>query len=245
MIQALIIDDEQDAIDALLSFTQRYCPQVNVIGTAQSMEEGVQLVRGTDPDLVFLDINLGDGTGFDVLEKTKGMSYKTIFTTAYNEYGIKAFRYAAIDYLLKPIDPDQLSDAVSRITKEDHLTWEQMTQMMEVYLGRKQEKIILPGLDEYLSVKVKEVVRCQADGNYTRFHFESGETFLVAVTMKEYEELLPASNFVRVHHSHLVNLDFINKFVKTDGGYLVMSDDTQVPVSRRKKQTLFDKLGLT
>ncbi|MFT4683053.1 MAG: two-component system LytT family response regulator [Flavobacteriales bacterium] len=232
MIRTVIIDDEEDARSTLRAFLKQYCPQAEVVGEADGVQEGYRKILGENPDLVLLDIQMEDGTGFDLLEKIRSPQFQVIFTTAFDEFAIKAFKYSAIDYLLKPIDPDELIEAVSKVKRTPS---EQIEHLMEYRKRGSTDRLTLSSLDGITVVKMANILRLESESNYTNFHLATGERILVPRSMKEFEALLPKSTFFRSHQSHIINLDFVKKFVKEDGGYILMSDGTEVLVARRRK----------
>ncbi|BDS09742.1 LytR/AlgR family response regulator transcription factor [Aureispira anguillae] len=243
MIDTVIIDDEQAAQITLMRFLQMHCPNVNIVGTADGVEEGLKLLESKKADLVFLDIKMNDGTGFDLLKRLPEMNFKLVFTTAYDEYALKAFKYSAIDYLLKPIDPLELIDAVGKVepksTKKTN-TAQSVDSMFELYKENKFDKIAIPSVDEFHFVRISEIIRCEASSNYTIIYLSTGKKIVAPKTLKEFEELLVSEGFFRVHQSHLINLSHIQQFMKTKNK-IRMVDASEVEVSRRKK-TLFMEL---
>jgi two-component system LytT family response regulator len=243
MMTTVIIDDEEGARKTLTNFLNDYCPTISILAEADGVKAGVEAIAKHNPDFILLDIKMRDGTGFDLLRSIDSAT-KVILTTAYDEFAIKAFRFNAIDYLLKPINPEELIEAVNKLDTSDSLSEEHISSLMNSLGQQEVEKIVLPSLEEYHFVPVKDIVRCEASANYTHFYLINKKRITVANTLKEYEELLPATNFFRTHQSHLVNLNHLKRFVKTDGGYLVMTDDAEVPLSRRKKTQFYDKLSI-
>ena len=224
------------------NFLARYCPEVTLVGEADGVAEGVKLLGQTKPDVMFLDIRMNDGNGFDLLEKIEQVSAAVVFTTAYDEYALKAFKYHALDYLLKPIDPEELMATVKRIQHSQTPSTERLNALYE-NRGRQQfETLVLPGFDEFRFVKIENIVRVEADANYSKFHFVDGERIVASSPLKEYEQLLPEATFFRIHQSHLINLKFVAKFHKTDGGYVEMQNGNSIPVSRRKKSVFLDRI---
>ncbi len=251
MIKALIIDDVEKARVALKSDIKTYCQEVDVIGEADGVESGLKLIKATMPDVVFLDIKMSDGSGFDLIDKIKRegpVTFQIIFTTAYNEFAIQAFKFSAIDYLLKPVDPDDLVQAVKKIRKsepKDHLS-ENLNLLLENIKGMQAvgKRIALNSIDKVQLVNVADIIQCESQKNYTLFYLSNRKQILVTKTLKEFEEMLEGDGFLRVHHSHLINLKHLKEYVKTDGGYAVMSDNSQVPVSVRKREQLLRILGV-
>lgn len=239
MIRAVIIDDIPEAISVLKSDLENYCVNIEVVGSAEGVVTGAKLIRDLKPDLVFLDIQMKDGSGFDLLEIVPDVQFKLIFTTASDEFAVKAFKFAAVDYLLKPIDPDELMDAVSRIEGQDKAA-QRIDLLKENFV--KAKRIALNTLEKIHIVSVEEILRCESNINYTMFYFTDGTKLLVTKTLKEFDNLLSGHNFIRVHQSHLINTNFIKEFLKSAGD-IVMKDGTKVPVSTRKKQVLMDMIS--
>jgi two-component system LytT family response regulator len=234
MLKAVIIDDIDLARQTLKKDLLLYCPDVEVIGEAEGVVSGVKLLKSIKPDVLFLDIQLKDGVGFDLLEILPDVSFKIIFTTASDAYAIKAFRHAAVDYLLKPIDPDELMSAIEKL-KSGFSQQAQVSVLMENNRSKTTSKIALHTQDKIHVVDISDIIRCEANVNYTEFHFINSKKILVTKTLKDFEEMLKENGFYRVHQSHLINTKYIKEFVKTDGGYLIMSDGNSVPVSTRKR----------
>ncbi len=245
MIRAIIIDDNKDARNAIRADIEQYCPQINLVAEADSVVNAALTIQKTNPELIFLDIDLGDGSGFDLLEIVKDKMFKLIFTTASDAHAIKAFKYSAIDYLLKPIDTDELIAAVEKVAKQSHTPAESIKLLMEntAKPNKPIHKLALNTLEKIHVVNINEIIRCEADVNYTIFYFADKTKLMVTKTLKEYEALLAEKDFMRVHQSHLVNLSYVKEFVKSDGGYLVLKDGTQVPVSSRKRMLVIEAIN--
>lgn len=236
-LTAIIIDDIKLARETLKADLSEYCPKIKLIGEADSVVSGLKILKKESPDILFLDVELEDGIGFDILELLGDkLDSKVIFTTASNEYAIKAFQVAAVDYLLKPIDPDLLVKAVEKTQLVDSSTKDQIEILSDNLKPEKRlTKIALHTLDKIVISDIKDIIRCEASGNYTTFYLRDGDKVMVTKTLKEYDELLSDYNFIRTHQSHLANANLIKEFVKTEGGYLLMVDDSNVPVSVRKR----------
>lgn len=244
MIDAIIIDDEQDAQITLMRFVQMHCEGVNIVGVAGGVAEGLKLLRSRKVDLVFLDIQMNDGTGFDLLQQLPEINFNLIFTTAYDDYAVKAFKYSAIDYLLKPIDPLELKEAVERVPKKDTAQSAQsINGMLQMREENKFDKIAIPSVDEFHFVHIADIIRCEASSNYTLIFLKSGKKIVAPKTLKEFEELLIKDGFFRVHQSHLINLSHILQFYKSKNR-IKMSDQSEVEVSRRKKTLFLDLINM-
>lgn len=243
-IKAVIVDDLEEALELLSNDLKQECPEVEICGTAKNVIAAAKLINETSPDLIFLDIRLGDNTGFDLLEILPDLKAKVIFVTAYDEYALKAFRFSAVDYLLKPIDPSQLSEAVRKATSQIH------NQAEGLHLLRKQidnpnqlaKKISLPTMERLHIVDIENIMRCQSMDNNTRFFIEDDSNIFVTKTLKKFDELFKDHSFIRVHQSHLVNLKYVKAYEKKDGGYLIMQNGDHVPVSVRKKSEVIKAL---
>ena len=242
MMRALIIDDEKIARNTLKSDVEAYCPDINIIGEADGVKAGTAAIIELKPDLVFLDVEMQDGTGFDVLEALKPISFKVIFTTAHNGYAIRAFKYSAVDYLLKPVDSDELIEAIKKINSISvtSLLQNSLNVLLENTRNTKKEtqKIVISTTDGHSIFTINEVIRFEADRNYTKVFIVHEKPLLVAKTLKHFEDVLKDQNFERVHQSHYVNIQHIKKYISRDGGYLIMSDKSNVPVAQRKKTEL-------
>ncbi|MBT3383975.1 MAG: response regulator transcription factor [Prolixibacteraceae bacterium] len=239
MISIAIIDDEPKARDTIINILGMSAIELNIVGEASDVKSGYELIISKSPDLVLLDINMPDGSGFDLLKQFEKINFKVIFITAHEEYAVKAFKYSAIDYILKPIRAAELLQAVEKAN--DSFNKEETVLKISTLLSNleKLKKIVLKTAESIHIINVKQIIRCQADVNYTTFFLEGGENLLVSKPLKEYDELLGQTGFFRTHQSHLVNLDHILRYDKTDGGYLVMNNKSMVPVSTRNKEELF------
>jgi two-component system, LytTR family, response regulator len=245
MLTAVIIDDEANSVDVLKSLLATYCPNVRVVGQGENAAAGRKLVAEYTPDIVFLDIEMPFESGFDMLDSLEYKNVSVIFVTAYDHYALKAIKYLAMDYLLKPVDIDELKQAVKKAAdrKEQQSFQAAPVSLLKNYLekGQDNSKVALPMADGIQFVNRNEIVRCEACGNYTRIYLQENRTYLVARTLGEYEDLLSPHNFLRIHHAHLINLDHIEKYVRGEGGYVIMSDGAIVDISRRKKQDFLNR----
>jgi two-component system LytT family response regulator len=242
MITTLIIDDEAAARKTLRELLAAHLPEIQVQEEAASVADGIALINQHSPELVFLDVQMPDGTGFDLLGSLPEISFKTIFVSAFDVFAINAFKYSAIDYLLKPVDANDLIRAVEKLKSPD----DQRHQKIKVLLGNRKaiEKIALPSLEELFFVRPDEIIRCQADNNYTRFYMKSGQNILVCKTLKDYEELLEPLGFFRIHKSDLINLHYLKKYKRGEGGTVTLDDGTQLEVSRRRKDDFLRAIQL-
>lgn len=242
MKKVVIIDDEEKSRITLNSFIDKYCPTLQIVGQADGVKTGVALIESTQPDVVFLDIEMNDGTGFDVIEQLPGSGFDLIFVTAYNQYALKAFRYSAIDYLLKPINPEELVQAVHKLSSTDRI--DQIEKKLEALLLNKTnlQKVAFPSMEGVTLEEVKNIIYCQSDNCYTHVHLQNGNRLTVSKTLKEYDQMLSEEGFFRIHQKFLVNLDHLKNFSKSDGGFVTMSNGHELAVARRKKEELLQVL---
>jgi len=239
MISIAVIDDEPKARETIINILGLSAIELTVVGEADSVKSAYEMLTFKSPDLVLLDINLPDGTGFDLLKMFDNVNFKVIFITAHEEYAIKAFKCSAIDYILKPITAGELLGAIEKA--HESFNKEETALKLSTLLSNldKLKKIVLKTAESIHIINVTQIIRCEADVNYTTFYLTGSEKLLVSKPLKEYDELLSPAGFFRPHQSHLVNLDHILRYEKSDGGYLVMDDNSAVPVSTRKKEELF------
>src|SRR6478609_313530 len=246
MIRSVIVDDELKSRESLKILLEDFCEGVEVAALCQSVDESIEAIQQHNPDVVFLDIQLQRETGFDLLTRLKHFDFNVIFTTAYSEYAIKAFKFSAIDYLLKPIDIEELKRSLSKLEKKMGSTiTERLQQLMQNMRSESAGnfKLALPTMDGLIFVKVKNILYCEASSNYTEITMEDNKKYVVSRTLKEYEDLLGDQDFFRIHHSTLINLNAIKKYVRGDGGYVVMSNDKSLDVSKRKKEAFLSRIG--
>jgi len=244
--KAIIIDDEAKGRLALRQKLADYCPQIEVVAEADNGPEGIFLIEHHHPRVVFLDIEMPRMNGFDMLNEIKDKSFHIIFTTAYDQYAIKAIRFAAFDYLLKPIDIEELKTAVSKIQDVKDTQVKKQVELLRQNMQQQPmsfQKLAIPALEGLFFYDINEVVHLEANSNYTTIYF-SGKTKMVASkTLKEFEELLPEEFFFRTHHSHIINLHYIKRYIKGDGGQIEMQNGNYVDVSRRKKDEFLKIIG--
>lgn len=248
MISTLIIDDEDHIRTTLSRFLKKYCPQINLIGEANSVASAEKAIIKHHPDLILLDIKMDDGTGFDLLRRIDNIDFKVIFVTAYEQYALQAFKFSAIDYILKPVNPEELAEAVGRAEEMMQEDFNSQLTVLENNLNaddQQKRKLVLKTQDNIHLIDVKDISHCESDGCYTTVYTDRNEAIIVSKPLKEYDELLNRSGFFRVHKSYLINLSSIRRFEKQDGGYVILSNDARVPVASRKKDELlkiFEKL---
>ncbi len=241
MIKAILVEDETLSADLLCSMIQDHCPSVQLLGMAHDVSSAVQLINSLKPDLIFLDIEMQTGTGFDVLHQLDSKNLKVIFTTAYDHYALKAIKFSAVDYLLKPIDVLELKEAVSKVdTSKEAVHSGQLDLLMKNLnnLRNKDFSISLSTMDGIEFIPIKQIIHLEANGPYTHFYIKDRAKLMISKNLKEYELMLAEHDFFRVHNSHLINLNEIKRIVKSDGGYAVMSDDTSIAISPKKKDEL-------
>lgn len=245
MIRALIIDDEQHCIDRLSGQLQAFFPQhVHLMDSLNTAEQGLKAILKYKPDLVFLDVQLTDKTGFDLLKELGDINFQIIFTTAYDKYAVQAFKFSALDYLLKPIDPDDLKQAVAKLVEKNPTI--ETTQKLETLLGNfygASKRICVPVVNGLVVLKVEDIVRCESDINYTTIFMKDKQKLTVAKILKEFEEMLTEYNFFRIHNSHLINLAYIKSYNKGKGGFVTMTDNSDIEVSTRRRDDFLKKLS--
>ncbi|MCE3225655.1 MAG: two component transcriptional regulator, LytTR family [Bacteroidetes bacterium] len=246
MYTTVIIEDEQQSIEYLKSMLKEVSQDINFVGAAQNLKDGVNLINEVNPDLVFLDIKLNSDTGFDVLDQVKDKSFNVIFTTAYEQYALKAIKFAAIDYLLKPIDKNELIEAVAKIkNRKDSLSLQKSLSVFFENVNKPQkQKIAISTVSSLIVVEIADILYCSADGPYTNFYLKNGpEKIMSSKNLKEYEELLTDHDFFRIHKSYLVNLKEVKQYLKADGGKLKISNNVLLDVSEKKKEDLIKVLS--
>ncbi|MDF2190750.1 response regulator transcription factor [Paraflavitalea sp. CAU 1676] len=247
MIRTVLIDDEPNNIDTLQHLLDRYCPQVQVVGRAESAQSGVAVIQSTQPDLVFLDIEMPYGNAFDLLNSLNPIQFDVIFVTAFDNYAINAIRYSALDYLLKPVNIKELQLAVQKAA--DQLLQKNMHKRIDTLFYNLStpksayQRLALPTLDGLVFVNTEDVIRMEAKSNYTVIYFKNGSTVTVSKTLKEFEDILSADQFSRIHHSHIINHHFVKKYHRGRGGYIEMEDGTSIEVSIRKRDEFLSKFG--
>ncbi|GAB3890902.1 LytTR family DNA-binding domain-containing protein [Larkinella knui] len=255
-LRAVLIDDETNAREALTHLLHLIAPDVEICGEAKNADLGIELIQKERPNLVFLDIQMPGKSGFDLLSSFGKVDFGVIFTTAYQEYAIRAFRFSAIDYLLKPIDPEELQAAIARFKGQAGSVNPQQLQILQEHLDtaptsprlvqRKkndQQRIALPTAEGIHFVQMTDIIQCESLGSYTKFHLVKGPAIVVSRLLKEYEEILDNYYFFRVHQSNIINLEHIKRYVKGDGGQVWMSDHTEIEVSRRRKDEFLSLLS--
>lgn len=241
MINTVIIDDERNNIDNLEGLLKKYCPQIRVTGIAMNAADGAALIKNHQPKLIFLDIQMPGKNGFDMLNDLPDHSFEIILVTAYDQYGIKAIKFSAVDYLLKPVNIDELRSAIQKAEKriKEKMQNHELENLLQLIKNREEKsthKLALPAIKETRFVSPKDIIRCESSNTYTTFHIATGEKIIVSKPIYEYDELLTDFGFIRCHQSHLVNKEYIKSLVKGDGGYLIMQNGDEIPISKSKKE---------
>jgi two-component system LytT family response regulator len=245
MLNAIIVDDEPHCCKTLDALLKRYCPGVHIIATCVNGADALQAIRQLNPDLVFLDVEMPKMNGFEMLEQLREINFHLIFVTSYDAYALKAIRFSAIDYLLKPVDREELQTAVQKVIRRMQAP---LPEQLKIILEKIQHpaaasnKIALPTMEGLQMIAVESIIVCEADDNYTTLMLKNNKKIVVSCTLKVIEELLEDHSFIRVHRSFVVNLSEVEKYVKGDGGYLVMSDGSEILISRNKKEELLKNL---
>ncbi len=246
MITSIIIDDDSNLRLGLKGLLQLYAPELKIVGEADSVLSGIEIIEKHNPQVVFLDIQLNQGTGFDIIEqlvaKHGAINTHIVFITAHEQYAIRAFRFSALDFLLKPVDPIELQKVIKKI--KDVLHKQESYAHIDLLLENISKKtdnfrrIALSNSDGVHLFDTNEIIRCESQDNYTKFYIKDNKPILISKTLKEYEELLSNQGFIRIHQSHLINLNFLKSYIKKDGGYIIMADNSKLPISKRKKEQL-------
>ncbi len=245
-MKVIIIDDDNRVLNIISNLITTGFTDIEIVATAGDIKEGYHSINEHKPDLVFLDINLPDGTGFDLLKKIQTIDFRIIFITAYEEYAVQAIKVSALDYILKPVDAEELYEAVNKARKIINEEEEQLkiNNLINNIKGEKVPKHLVLHTSECLHfVNIDEIIRCEADSNYTFFYLTGNRKILVSKTIKEFADLLQHSGFLRVHQSHLINTAFLDKYIKSEGGYLQMKDNSNIPIALNRKQEILKKLG--
>ena len=246
IVKAVIVDDEQDAVSFIESIAREYCPGIEIVGKAYSSIEGIEVITREKPDLVFLDVEMPHGNGFDLLAGFPEKDFDVIFITAFNHYAIKAIKFSAVDYILKPININEFIDAVKRVEQrrsEKRGRNLNLNALFENLRSSLPSKLAIPTSSGMEYLNTTEIIRIEADRSYSWFFMKDGTKFLVSRNLKEYQELLSDWNFFRTHNSHLINLEHVKKFIRHEGGYIEMTDGSTVPVSRGKKDLFLEHMG--
>ncbi len=242
--KAVIIEDEERSTIVLQNLLETYCPDVEVVGNATSVQDGIKTVNALQPDILFLDVQIVGGTGFDILEKLNNTKVSIIFTTAYDHYALKAFKFSAIDYLLKPIDIDELKIAVKKVTAPNQQAEDEfkIKNLLSNIKNPSEDPVLLVSTLEAVEfIRIREIIRCEAQGAYTQLILKDTKSVMVSKVIKEFEFLLQEYGFYRVHQSHLINLREVRKYIKSEN-YLLMRDGAQIQLARSRKDDFFNVL---
>ncbi len=239
-ITAVIIDDEKKVREALYGILKKYCTEINILGLANSADQGIQLIKDTNPSLVFLDVQMPEKSGFDMLREMKDVDFHVIFVTSYDKYALKAIKYSALDYLIKPVNIADLQMAIAKI--------EGKTENVSVFLENlnnptSAKKIVIKHAKGIRYAYEAEIIRCQSDGNYSKVFFKDETMLFVSKNLKEFEELLPKETFLRVHQSHIINIDFVKAYNNGRGGSLEMHNGDKISVARTRKKDIIQRLA--
>lgn len=246
MIKSIIVEDEQHSQKTLTNFLNKYCTQVEVVAIASTVKSAIEEIKKNKPELIFLDIDLPDGTGFELLAQLAQPWPRVIFVTAYNQYAVKAFQISAIDYILKPVDPELLIKAIEKLQQHDETPDAQskkITALKENTLTGKLNKMALPTQQGIQLVKIDEIIRFEADGNYTTIFLKNKSKHLVSKKIKEFESMLENTHFFRIHQSHIVNLQLVDRYIKGEGGTVILEDNTELEVARRRKDDFLKRIA--
>lgn len=246
MLKCIIVDDEFKSRESLRILIQDFCEGVEICALCQNVDEGINAIKAHKPEVVFLDIQMQRESGFDLLTRVDGINFEVIFTTAHSEYAIKAFKFSAIDYLLKPIDIEELKRALDKVNKkmDENVSAKLKNLVQHLRLPPSgMHKLALPTLEGLIFVMVSDILYCEASSNYTEIFMQDGKKHLVSRTLKEYDELLIDHNFYRIHNSYLINLNAVKKYIRGEGGYVIMNNDQSLNVSKRKKDGFLEKIG--
>lgn len=247
MIRALLVEDDEVSRETMAILLDKHCPDVCIVAEASTVEEAVRTVENENLDLIFLDVELPPGNGFDLLDKIGPRNLQVIFTTAYQDFSLKAIKYDAQDYLVKPIDPVELVKAIDKVHRLINQNFNAASHLQELLseiksMGATGKNIGIPTEEGIIFIPVADIIRCESDGNYTRIFMKDGRNHFSSKSLKEFEEQLSPFRFFRVHHSHLINLSEVKKYIRGEGGSVVLSDNSEVDVSRRKKESFINSL---
>ncbi len=236
-MKAILVDDEKDSRDILSRYIEKYCPDIELLDQCEDIKSGIRAIKQYSPDIVFLDIEMPHGTGFDLLDQIGEVNFETVFVTAYDNYAIQALNQSAAYYLLKPIDIEELELAVAKIKKEraSNNYIQHARILLDNIKSKGNAKIMLPTLEGFEIVKLSDIIHCQAEDNFTKFFLVDRKELLICRTLKYFEETLADSHFIRIHRSHLINLDYVIRYTKGKGGYVTMENQTELEVAPKKK----------
>jgi len=242
MMRAVVVDDEAKARQSLIHLIKKLFDDVEIVGEAEGVESGVKLITETKPGLLFLDVQMQDGTGFDLLTRIDRSNLQVIFVSAHDHFAVTAIKFSAVDYLVKPVEAVELQKAMDKFRQQKSM--KDVQQKLDLLLKNvnRIDKIALPSVNGIEFVKIDNIMRCEADNNYTAFYLINGEKILVCKTLKEYEDLLSAKGFFRIHKAVIINMTYLKKYIRGEGGAVIMDDGTELPVSRRRKESFLEAL---
>jgi two-component system, LytTR family, response regulator len=240
-----VVDDSPDARVTLITLLKKHLPQA-AIHEADSVQSGYQLIHRIKPEIVFLDVMMPDGTGFDLLSKIPNPDFKIVFVSGYDTFAVRAFKFSAVDYLVKPVVEAELIETMSKLSKS--LASQGLSLMLQALQlnsdqSKKKKQLVLRDIDNVYAIDVKDIIRCQSTDNYTTFYTVNQKPIMVSKPLKEFDELLEECNFFRVHQSHLINLGFLTKFQRKEGGFAILKDGSEIPVASRKREALIERLS--
>lgn len=246
-LKTIIVDDEQNAVDFISCIIREYCPQLEVAGKANNVAEGVERINELKPDLIFLDVEMPHGTGFDLLTHFPEKKFEVIFITAFNHYAIRAIKFSAVDYILKPVNITEFIEATERVIRKlsdnTRNSNENFRILMENLKTSHPSRLAIPTSDGMEYLNPREIIRIEADRSYSWFYLSGNRKILVSKHLKEFQDLLDEKNFFRSHNSHLINLRFVRKYIRKDGGYIEMQDGAEIPISRNKKDLFISNMS--
>lgn len=245
MFHTIIIDDDQLARKGLRRILEHNFEDIEIMGEADSVTSGLSLIKEFNPDLVFLDIEMPDGTGFRLLDQLPKVNFKIVFTTSYSDYAITAFKYSAFDYIIKPVSIENIRSTISRIKENPTLLEKHRIEVLRknlIHTSDEDATIALPEINGFSIIKVKDIIRCEGERNYSRIFFTDGKSLLISRTLLEFDNMLVSHGFFRIHRSHLISLRNVNRYLKSDGGVIEMVDKTQLPISPKFKNELLNRL---
>lgn len=244
-MRAIIVEDELNVREGFVKLINTFCPEVNIIDVAETVETALEIINNSEFEILFLDINLPDGSGFDLIHRLQNRNFHIVFVTAYDQYAIDAFKISAVDYLLKPVSPDLLKNALQKLKSLPASNEDKRMEVLDARVKRSfksTEKIILKDGDSMQLVVINDIIYCNAEGSYTTFYLKDGKQIITSQNLKEYERMLSPYGFIRNHHSFLINLNHVISIQKSDGGYIIMSDNSNLPLSIRKKAAVVEAL---
>jgi len=247
MLTAVLIDDEENSLSALKQKLVQNCPEVEIVGLSTLPQEAIEQINRLKPDIVFLDIEMPGINGFNLLQQVSFKNFEPVFVTAYDHYAVRAIRFSALDYLVKPVDIDELKSAVDRARekKNRHVTNERLELLLDHLSNPRKDfkHIVIPSQDALRFIKVEDIVYLEANVNYTHIFMADGSKYVVTRTIKEFEDLLPAERFIRIHNSYIINKDFLEKYIRGEGGHVLMRNGIKLDVSKRKKAEFLKAIG--